>query len=1012
MSGLRKYAQVILILVLTISLVLPIAPTKVRADNRDNHSIAFNDIKNHWAQASIERLIDSQIVNGFEDGTFRSEGTVTREQFVKMLVQSQKYPLIDDTSPFSDVDKSRWSNTYILTAIKNGIIIPTEYGATFKPEEEISREEMAKMAARSLKLSDNEGALNFNDNDGIKNNRGLVGATVKAGIINGFPDGSFKPNDTATRAQAVVIITRVLDSKSKDITKENANNSVTLMPGVVTVDQSTVKQITNVAQDGSSIAFQGSPDAITNLKAGDIFTVVPSKDSALSIDYPFGFAKKVVSISNMGTQTVVQTSNPDFSEVVKDINIHSEDRVTSDQFIPADGVSIGKLADSSNPKEVVRILSADNELKPITFNKTIKGKGKNEIKLDGEIVFENPKVKSDISLSSNRMMVDFIAEAHGSINLTGNLELKDEPKPLPLGTFIVPVGTTGLGVKFELDLIVKMDGSADLTIKSTEKLTMEAGFKLDSDGLKPIGDFSLKPELKPVEFKGKFEGSVALAPNIYLSFLTFSLAGIENNFGLKFTIEGTYSLDSSAFAQSGGTQGSKGCLSMKDSFFIESNAAIKQIIKKEINLYKYENVFAQMNRCADVESIEVHPNELFLKPGGSEQLSVIGTMADNNALSNKLHRALTSDLQYQSEDKKLAIVDKNGLVSVPLNATPGSKTTITVSYHDKSASVTLVVQDINSQNQSNAPTKNTDPIPANNLTTDTLVRLEDLPIANQSLISDSGIRGSGVITPFHQAVSDTTGKYVFNGGILSGNFLDKNKPGFGENSGNNWVEYKIDGNFTEFTGTLFNPKLGYTGRAGRNLVRISGDGNLLYSYDEFNGLSAPVNFNVNIKGVKVLRMEFPFSPTDYSYSPWGIGNSYLKVVTKKPQSVFTSTNKRELELVGELNDTIHNAYPIESGTKYNAILQNADDVDWYKISTQKDGKVRIVLSNVPYQISGWLYDENEKVLTGMVPLTKDSWYNELELKKGKYYWRVSPLNWGESRSEGKYTISASFSMDE
>lgn len=173
-------------------------------------TLTFKDVENHWAQAPIERMAQHNVISGFADGTFRPEQTVTREEFVKLLVQAKRYTLVRGASSFKDVNQSRWSEPYISTAIRNGIIDPASFGQFFAPEQAIPREEMAVYIARALKLPADAKALTFTDNYLIQaKNKGLVGAVVKARIINGYPDNTFKPKGSLTRAAAAQVINQI-----------------------------------------------------------------------------------------------------------------------------------------------------------------------------------------------------------------------------------------------------------------------------------------------------------------------------------------------------------------------------------------------------------------------------------------------------------------------------------------------------------------------------------------------------------------------------------------------------------------------------------------------------------------------------------------------------------------------------------------------------------------------------------------------------------------------------------
>lgn len=170
--------------------------------------ITFRDIRRHWAQEAIERLANEGVLNGFPDGTFRPDLTVTREQFVTMLIQAREIRVPKGQNVFWDVPSASWSAPYITAAVEEGIIVRSEYGTSFRPSQAITREEMAVMIARALKLKSNASVVTFKDRNQI-NSVGLVGAVVKEGIITGYPDNSFHPKQSLTRAEAAIVITHL-----------------------------------------------------------------------------------------------------------------------------------------------------------------------------------------------------------------------------------------------------------------------------------------------------------------------------------------------------------------------------------------------------------------------------------------------------------------------------------------------------------------------------------------------------------------------------------------------------------------------------------------------------------------------------------------------------------------------------------------------------------------------------------------------------------------------------------
>jgi hypothetical protein len=171
---------------------------------------AFSDVPaSYWAYADIETLAGKGIINGFPDGTFQPDGNLTRAQFVKMLVLTLGLTPGTGSTPFTDVAPSDWFAPYVSAAVRAGIVsglTPT----TFGPNDTLTREQMAVLLARALKLTKTV-TLHFTDAATIDAwaTTGVEEA-VAAGYVNGFPNGSFEPLADTTRAQAATVLVRLL----------------------------------------------------------------------------------------------------------------------------------------------------------------------------------------------------------------------------------------------------------------------------------------------------------------------------------------------------------------------------------------------------------------------------------------------------------------------------------------------------------------------------------------------------------------------------------------------------------------------------------------------------------------------------------------------------------------------------------------------------------------------------------------------------------------------------------
>ena len=168
--------------------------------------VAFPDVPaSFWAYPYIELLAAKGIVSGFPDGTFQPNAPVTRAQFVKMLVLTLGLKPGNGATAFTDVTPTDWFAPYVSAAVSAGIVsglTPT----TFGPNQPLTREQMAVLLARALKLS-TVAPLHFTDDAQIAPWAvTAVGQAVAAGYISGFPNGTFQPLGTTTRAQAAKVL--------------------------------------------------------------------------------------------------------------------------------------------------------------------------------------------------------------------------------------------------------------------------------------------------------------------------------------------------------------------------------------------------------------------------------------------------------------------------------------------------------------------------------------------------------------------------------------------------------------------------------------------------------------------------------------------------------------------------------------------------------------------------------------------------------------------------------------
>ena len=153
---------------------------------------------------------------GYSDGTVRPNGKITRAEvatiFFRLLDDDTRAKYWSSKNDFSDVSADKWYNNAVSTLSHMGVIGGYSDG-TFRPDAPISRAEFAKIA---VSFTQNNGSAVYNYFTDVKTTDWFapyVTAAKDAGLIEGYSDGSFKPESKITRAEACAIVNRTLGRK-------------------------------------------------------------------------------------------------------------------------------------------------------------------------------------------------------------------------------------------------------------------------------------------------------------------------------------------------------------------------------------------------------------------------------------------------------------------------------------------------------------------------------------------------------------------------------------------------------------------------------------------------------------------------------------------------------------------------------------------------------------------------------------------------------------------------------
>lgn len=249
----------IIVLVLVVIMLIPTGCT-VKQNN-------INYIKGHQAEKTITEWLDKGFINGYPDGTFKPNDPITRAEFITLINRVIYFSNTGEVT-FRDVSPRDWFYNDLKVAANNYIVgFPDNI---FKPYHLVSREQAATIAARINELpEDKEAAKFFYDYKKISDWAvGYVGAAVNANLMSGTPDNLFLPSVPITRADTVLLLQRLMDSRNyviiesgTTLTNETIYGDLFIEPtvgdGDVYLENVTVKGVTQIYGGGiNSLYFK------------------------------------------------------------------------------------------------------------------------------------------------------------------------------------------------------------------------------------------------------------------------------------------------------------------------------------------------------------------------------------------------------------------------------------------------------------------------------------------------------------------------------------------------------------------------------------------------------------------------------------------------------------------------------------------------------------------------------------------------------------------------------------
>jgi GH25 family lysozyme M1 (1,4-beta-N-acetylmuramidase) len=219
---------------------------------------AFTDTADHWAEDAITKWSQEySIIQGYDDGTFRPDNSITRGAFAGILDRFLQFRTISPVSTFSDIKGNYWE-TEILKLHASGVYLGNNGKAL--AGDTITRQQAVTMIARAFQVEAGETiSLPYEDAGDIAwYAQGVVSEMTARGYVNDCEDGNFRPTDPITRAEIVNILNNMVEVLLQTDTPYSQNVNGNLM-----VSSANGAALSNMTITGDLILAPGVRNAVT-----------------------------------------------------------------------------------------------------------------------------------------------------------------------------------------------------------------------------------------------------------------------------------------------------------------------------------------------------------------------------------------------------------------------------------------------------------------------------------------------------------------------------------------------------------------------------------------------------------------------------------------------------------------------------------------------------------------------------------------------------------------------------
>ena len=327
------------------------------------------DYDNHWAKEAITKWSEKEVLEGYEDGTFKPNNKVTRGELAAIIVRVFGLTDTSAAEKYTAVEATKWYASDIAKVSSAGIMNDYEDG-TFKPNQEATREEAAYAIAKAYKVAAKETNVTFKDQAQISDwAEAEIASLVAGGYLNGNPDGTFRPTASLTRAEAVTMVDKitadlvnVAGTYSQDIdghlvvnTKDVELKDMTITGNLYLAEgigEGDVK-LNNVTVLGDVIVEGGGVSTVHVLGQSKLNNVVVDKAGKNPVRVLLGNLVEVKGTVTLASTSVLEGNGVSLSKVVVDgaaepqlvgtLKVEEVIINKTSELVLVDGVTINKL---------------------------------------------------------------------------------------------------------------------------------------------------------------------------------------------------------------------------------------------------------------------------------------------------------------------------------------------------------------------------------------------------------------------------------------------------------------------------------------------------------------------------------------------------------------------------------------------------------------------------------------------------------------------------------------------